>query len=156
MQKNTWIRFALLTCVALVVTAWTVAPESNFADTHEFTTVQEDTRQFIFWERTLRLTKEQEAVKKEALEAIPAPCCNDNSAYTCCCPCNLSRTIWGMSAFLIAEEGADAETVRAKAQEWIQFVNPDGFSGNSCYSGGCGRPFHKNGCGGMSPSNLVF
>ena len=27
---------------------------------------------------------------------------------------------------------------------------------DSCYSGGCGRPFHENGCGGMSPSNLVF
>lgn len=156
MHKNTWIRFALIACVALVAIAWTVAPESNFADTQKFTTVEEDTRQFIFWERTIRLTEAQEAVKKEALEAIPAACCSDNSAYTCCCPCNLSRAIWGMSAFLIAEEGADAETVRAKAQEWIQFVNPDGFSGNSCYSGGCGRPFAKNGCGGMSPSNLVF
>lgn len=122
----------------------------------EFTDVEKQTRQFIEWESSIRLTPEQEAVKKEALEALPAACCSDNSAYTCCCPCNLSVAIWGLSNKLIAEDGYDAAQVRAAVEEWYEFVNPDGFSGDACYTGGCMRPFAENGCGGMMPDRLVF
>ena len=38
----------------------------------------------------IELTPEQELIKKKALSKIPAPCCSDNSAYTCCCPCNMA------------------------------------------------------------------
>jgi len=115
-----------------------------------FTDAKAQSDEFIGYYHSIALDDEQEAIKRAALEPMPAPCCSDNSAYTCCCPCNLSKTIWGLSAYLITEQGADAETVSAKVTEWIEYVNPDGFSGNVCTSaGGCPRPFAKNGCGGM-------
>jgi len=118
-----------------------------------FTDAKAQTEEFIGYYGSIDLDDTQEAIKKAALEPLPAPCCSDNSAYTCCCPCNLSKTIWGLSAYLITEEGANAETVRERVQEWIAFVNPDGFSGNVCTTaGGCPRPFAKNGCGGMHGS----
>ena len=82
---------------------------------------------------------------RQALSRIPAPCCSDNSAYTCCCPCNMAKTWWGLSHHLIANEGYDADEVQAAVEEWIEFINPKGFSGNACYTGGCPRPFHRNG-----------
>ncbi len=156
MRRTTWTLFSILSLVALVLVGIAVVPgqPASAGEQLEFSTVKEQAAQFIHYERSIRLTPTQEAIKKEALEAIPAACCSDNNAYTCCCPCNLSRTVWGLSAYLITEENADAETVRTKAQEWIQFVNPEGFSGNVCYSGGCTRAFADNGCGGMSPSHL--
>ena len=131
---------------------------SASSDEIVFSDVEEQTRQFMEWERTIRLTPEQEALKKEALGAIPAPCCSDNSAYTCCCPCNLSRTIWGLSNYLITTQNASAERIRAKVTEWIGYVNPGGYkSGDTCYrGGGCRRAFKHDGCGGMSAGHVVF
>ena len=59
------------------------------------------------------MTPEQEAIKKTALTKIPAPCCSDNTAYTCCCPCNMAKTWWGLANHLIANEGYGAEQVQA-------------------------------------------
>jgi Tfp pilus assembly protein FimT len=119
--------------------------------------IRERTAHYIELEQSITLTDQQEAVRRAALEAIPAPCCSDNSAYTCCCPCNFSRTIWGLSKDLIANQGLDAVAVRAEVESWIQEVNPGGFSGDVCYTaGGCNRAFDKNGCGGMSPTRVVF
>ena len=131
---------------------------SASSDEIVFSDVEEQTRQFMEWERTIRLTSEQEALKKEALGAIPAPCCSDNSAYTCCCPCNLSRTIWGLSNYLITKQNASAGRIRAKVTEWIGYVNPGGYkSGDTCYRrGGCRRAFKHDGCGGMSAGHVVF
>jgi hypothetical protein len=108
------------------------------------------------WYRTIKLTPQQEAVKKAALEPLPAPCCADNSAYTCCCQCNVSRTVWGLAHYMIAKQNAGARQVREKVQEWITFVNPKGYSGRSCYNGGCARPFANDGCGGMNAGKLVL
>lgn len=126
-----------------------LAAEIHFHD------VEAQSRRFIEWERAIALTPRQEQIKKAALEAIPAPCCSDNSAYTCCCPCNISRTIWGLSNYLIAKQNAGAEAVRAKVREWTAFINPDGYSGTACYTGGCARPFRKDGCGGMDAGRLI-
>ena len=49
-----------------------------------------------------------------------------------------------------------SENVQAAVEGWIAFINPDGFSGDVCYTGGCGRPFHQNGCGGMNANQVVF
>lgn len=108
------------------------------------------------WHAEISLTPAQEAVKKAALDPIPAPCCSDNSAYTCCCSCNISRTVWGLSQYMIAKQNASAEQVRRKVREWIAFINPRGFSGAACYQGGCPRPFREGGCGGMNASHLVL
>ena len=121
-----------------------------------FEDAERQSRQFIEWYRTIQLTPEQEAVKKAALEPLPAPCCSDKSAYTCCCQCNISRTMWGLAHYMIAEQDARAEKVREKVQEWVRFVSPDGHSGKTCYIGGCPRPFRQDGCGGMNAGHVVF
>ena len=126
------------------------------SDPVAFHDVKTQTLQFIEWDLNIKLTPEQEAVKKAALEALPAPCCNDNSAYTCCCPCNISRSTWGLSKWLITEQKYSAEQVRAKAAEWIAYINPNGYNGKACYTGACPRPFHKDGCGGMNPKDVQF
>lgn len=111
--------------------------------------------EFIGYYHSITLTPEQEAIKKAALEPMPAACCRDSSAYTCCCPCNLSKTLWGLSNLAIAKYGASAKDVQQVAQSWMFYVNPTiGFSGDSCYKGGCGNPAHRGGCAGMEESKL--
>lgn len=119
-----------------------------------FRDVEDQARTFMEWERRIRLSREQEQIKKDALSSIPAPCCSDNSAYTCCCPCNMSRTIWGLANHMIARQGANAREVRAKAEEWIAYINPNGYDGKACYTERCARPFREDGCGGMNASHL--
>lgn len=126
----------------------------NAADEVVFRDAETQTRQFMEWERTIRLSPEQQQIKKDALSSIPAPCCSDKSAYTCCCPCNMSRGIWGLANHMIAKRNADAAAVRAKTKEWIAFINPNGYDGKACYTGRCARPFRQDGCGGMKASQL--
>ncbi|HSL81739.1 MAG TPA: hypothetical protein VLF66_03130 [Thermoanaerobaculia bacterium] len=118
--------------------------------------VKAQTLQFMRWYSDIELTPAQERIRVEALSAIPAPCCSDNSAATCCCPCNMAKSVWGLSKYLITEKGAGVEEVRQAAKDWFQFINPEGFSGDTCYIGGCGRAFHENGCGGMRQDRPVF
>ena len=127
----------LLAALATLLTLSCGSSEIVFHD------VQAQTREFMAWQETIRLDEAQEAVKKSALEAIPAPCCSDNNAYTCCCSCNISRSVWGLANYMIAEQGADADAVRAKAQEWFAYINPAGYKGDACYTGGCQRPFRR-------------
>ena len=145
------MRFAALFALTLAVTL-----SCSSAEIIAFHDVKSQTLQFIEWNETIQLTPEQEAVRKAALEAIPAPCCSDNSAYTCCCPCNISRSTWGLSKWLITEKNFTAAQVRDKASEWIAYINPNGYNGKACYTGACPRPFHKDGCGGMNPKQVVF
>lgn len=143
-----------LLAVALLVTAGSAAAP-NKADDLRFTDVAKQTAEFMGYYKSIQLTPEQEAVKKEALTAIPAPCCKENTAFTCCCPCNGAKAWWGLSHYLIAKKGYDAVQVKTKVEEWFRFINPAGFPGNTCSTGGCGRPFHKAGCGGMGET-VVF
>ena len=111
--------------------------------------------EFIGYYHSIKLTPDQEAIKKAALEPMPAACCRDSSAYTCCCPCNLSKTLWGLSNLAISKYGANARDVQQVVQSWLGYVNPSsGFSGDSCYRGGCSNPAHRGGCAGMEESKL--
>ena len=144
---------ATLAGVSLTSCAESEAVASSMA----FFDVRSQTLEFIGYNSSIQLTPEQEAVKKEALTALPAPCCSDNTAYTCCCPCNMAKSAWGLANHLIADQGYGAEEVQAAVEEWHEFINPAGFSGDVCYTaGGCGRPFNKNGCGGMNENSVVF
>jgi hypothetical protein len=116
----------------------------------QFHDVGQHTRQFHAYNRSIQLTAKQRAVMHEALSSVRAPCCADRTAATCCCPCNMAKTWWGLSKHLIAERDYGADRVREAVIDWIGFINPDGFSGDACYAGRCNEPFHKNGCGGMS------
>lgn len=130
---------------------WAATAEAGL----EFTDVRAQAKEFAGYYQSIQLTPEQEAVKKEALSALPAPCCSDNTAYTCCCPCNMAKTVWGLSNHLIANEGYDATQVKKAVEEWIAFINPDGFSGDVCYTGRCNHSWAKGGCGGMG-AEMVF
>ncbi|MEE8329012.1 MAG: hypothetical protein V3R54_03675 [Thermodesulfovibrionia bacterium] len=109
---------------------------------------------YIGYYKSIKLTPEQEKIKVTGLSSIPAPCCSDNSMATCCCPCNLAKSVWGLSNFLIAERGYNSAQVRQAAIDWLKFTNPDGYSGDTCYIGGCNRAFYQNGCGGMDERKL--
>jgi hypothetical protein len=132
------------------------APAKAKAAAFKFEAVEPQTRKFIEYYKTIRLTPEQEKVKTAALSPLKAVCCKDFSALTCCCPCNFSKSLWGMTHYLIAQEGYNAAQVQEAAKAWIAYVNPNGFSGDSCNTGGCNRPFANNGCGGMDDRNIVF
>ena len=144
-----------ITGFALAGFVFVAAPETSDKKI-EFTNVREQTVEFIRYYETIQLTREQEAIKREALSPIPAACCSNNSAYTCCCVCNLSRTVWGLTAYLITEKKATVEEIQDAVAEWIELVNPAGFSGDACFKGGCMRSFEKNGCGGMQASRLIW
>jgi hypothetical protein len=111
--------------------------------------------EFIGYSRSITLTAAQKAVRDRALGKLPAPCCSKFSAATCCCPCNLAKSVWGLSNYLIVREKATAGEVRRAAREWFAFVNPGGFSGDACDTGGCARKFSSDGCGGMDERNLL-
>ena len=113
-----------------------------------FTGHRAETERFIAWERDIQLTAEQEKVRVAALTPLPAPCCKEFSAATCCCRCNMAKATWGLAKHMIVE-GSSAEQVRAAVAAYHLAINPDGFSGDVCATGGCGRAFAHNGCGGM-------
>jgi hypothetical protein len=145
--------FAVFCCLIAMIGA---AGSLSGAEKIVFKDVKAQSLQFIDWYQTIQLTPAQEAVKKAALEPLPAPCCSDNSAYTCCCKCNISRTVWGLSAYMIAKNNAGADEVRNKVKEWISFISPKGHSGRSCYNGGCARTFSNDGCGGMNADKVAL
>lgn len=122
----------------------------------EAATSRAEISQLVLYNREIELSPAQEAVQREALEALPAPCCSSYSAATCCCECNLARATWGLAKHLIKNEGLGAAEVRTAVAGWYRTINPDGFNGKACFSGGCGRPFRHDGCGGMKEGELVF
>jgi hypothetical protein len=114
-----------------------------------FTDLASQMNQFIRYYEEIALDPEQEAIKADVLGAMPAPCCSDATALTCCCPCNLSKATWGLANYLIAVEGYGTKALKDTMTEWLVFTNPGGYSGDACYTGGCERPSHQNGCSGM-------
>lgn len=121
-----------------------------------FKDVEAQTREFIRYYNEIKLTPKEQKIKERALTTIAAPCCDKYSAFTCCCVCNLSRSIWGLSNHLIRNGKYTSEELRGAVLKWIAFINPRGYSGDACFTGGCGRPFRFNGCGGMKEENLVL
>lgn len=96
-----------------------------------FQDVRAQTKQFIAWSDSIRLTPEQEKIKEEVLSSIPTTCCSKFSMLTCCCACNMAKTIWGLSNHMLAHEGADAKRLRAAVLEWTRFIGPKGFTGDA-------------------------
>jgi hypothetical protein len=121
-----------------------------------FQAVRAQTKQFIAWADSILLTPEQKKIKEEVLSSIPATCCRQYSMLTCCCACNMAKTIWGLSNHMLVHEGADAKQLRTAVLEWTRAIGPKGFTGDACFKGGCARPFAQNGCGGMDSEKVVF
>lgn len=131
------------------------AAESRTGTAIAFADAAAQTKEFIGYYRSIKLTPEQERIKVEALSALAAPCCSKFTLATCCCPCNMSKAVWGMAAWLITEKGQGVEEVRQAAVDWLRFINPQGFSGKACSNGGCMRPTAHDGCGGMDEAHLL-
>lgn len=121
-----------------------------------FTGKRAETEQFLEWNRTIPLTPAQVQTRKAALEALPAPCCSQNSADTCCCECNMKRATHGLAKFLIAKKGLNADAVRLAVLDWQRVTHPNGARGDACYTGRCNLPFSEDGCGGMTEGRLAF
>lgn len=152
-KKYYWMIGIIVGVIVLVLTAsyTRMIPEGtktlvenaiNFYDPHL------QAKEFITY-NSIALTPEQEKIKNEALSTIPAPCCSDYYISTCCCSCNLAKSVWGLSNFLIAERNYSTKEVKRAILEWINFTNKDGYAGNACYRGRCNLPFREDGCGGM-------
>jgi len=119
-----------------------LTPSIHFYDRYS------QTLEFIGYNNTIELMDEEEKIKEEALSSIAAPCCSDFSALTCCCSCNLARSIWGLSNFLIRGKKSDAELLKKAVLDWLVFINPQEYTGDACYKGKCEYPFKSGGCGG--------
>ena len=120
----------------------------------EFVDAAAQAREFIGYYHSIPLTPDQEKTKEVALGTLKAPCCEQFSLASCCCPCNLAKSAWGLSHYLIARQNFTAAKVNATVAEWLRFVDKDGFTGDACFSAGCARPFHANGCGGMRETKI--
>jgi len=134
-----------------------------------------NTQQFIDWYNAINLTSAQRALRDEALRELVAPCCDEYPMSTCCCECNLSRSVWGLSGYLITEKGGyTVDQLQEAILQWLHFIRPDYYvastleeegkiprvfglsTQSSCYERRCHLPFygkteylHLGGCGGM-------
>jgi hypothetical protein len=118
--------------------------------------VEAQTKKFISYYQSIKLSPAQEKIKKRALSGIPAPCCTDYPMSTCCCPCNFAKSVWGMSNFLVAMKGYDVGKLKEAITAWIQKTHPKGFSGDACFKNRCDAAFRNDGCGGMKEGRIVF
>ena len=135
----------------------------------------ENAQFFADWFYTVELTPEQATVVKQVLSEIPAPCCDDNSVYSCCCTkngkiCNLTRSARGLAHWLVAARGFEGEDLKAAVEEWLRFLKPEYYLARaleeqglnpadyglaahetyeSCYARQCEAPLDAGGCGGM-------
>jgi hypothetical protein len=144
-----------------------IIPQAGDPTAYDLPLSLDNTQRFIDYYEASSLTPEQERIKEDALRPLKAPCCDDNPMSTCCCDCNLAKSVWGLSDYLIAEKGLGSEEVQTSALQWLRFihsdyyvgqelssrgVNPDRYDlprGDGCYSGRCELPFSESGCGGM-------
>ena len=144
-----------------------IIPQEGDATAYDISLSLNNTQRFVDYYEATVLTPQQETLMRDALLPLKAPCCDDNSMATCCCPCNLAKSVWGLSSYLIVEENFGVEQVRESAHEWLRFihddyyviqglkdqgVNPAKFGmehENPCYVGACELSFRDGGCGGM-------
>lgn len=127
---------------------------------------------FIDWFYEIDLGSEEQKVFHDALIALVAPCCDDNTMFRCCCEkgeraCNLVRSGKGLASYLIHGKGYTAEEIREAVLQWLQFARPDYYVAReleargidprqydlttygSCYRQLCQVSISQGGCGGM-------
>ncbi len=86
---------AVLMIVAGLASAATPAAEVPLGtDRSVSRSVRTKAEQYIDYWNAIPLTADQQRVKAEALDAIKAPCCSEYTMATCCCPCNLAKSVW--------------------------------------------------------------
>jgi hypothetical protein len=144
-----------------------IIPQRGAPTSYDISLSLNNTQRFIDYYNETTLAPEQKSTMRNALLPLKAPCCDDNSMATCCCPCNLAKSVWGLSSYLIVEKNYGVDQVRESALQWLRFIHSNyyviqelknrgidpgayGLSHeNPCYVGGCELPFVEGGCGGM-------
>ncbi len=144
-----------------------VIPQEGAPTSYGVSLSLNNTRRFMDYYHAVTLTPEQESTIRNALLPLKAPCCDDKSMAACCCPCNLAKSVWGLSNYLVVEKNYDVDQVRESALQWLRFIHSDyyviqelsnrgidpGMYGlsheNACYVDECELPFVDGGCGGM-------
>jgi hypothetical protein len=127
---------------------------------------------FVGWWYTLVPQIDADPRYHEALIGLVAPCCDDNSAFQCCCEkdgqaCNIIRSGKGLAAYLITEHDSTAEEISESVLQWFRFARPDYYiaaelqaqgmnpatygltTKGSCYRSKCSVAISEGGCGGM-------
>lgn len=144
-----------------------IIPKEGDSTTYGIPLSINNTQKFIDYYNSITLTSVQNNIMRDALQPLKAPCCDDNSMATCCCPCNLAKAVWGLTRYLITEKDYNTEQVRESALQWLRLansnyyiiqelknkeVNPSKYGlshENACYVGECELPIVDRGCGGM-------
>lgn len=159
-------RLAVLVTCTILTSAFLVVANASDTNTsppapsspsiaRSFEDSRRQAAEFIRYDDAIVLDARQQQIMTEALSTIPAPCCAKFSLATCCCPCNLARSSWGLAKHAIVDQQASVVEVRALVEDWVRFIGgKDGHSGDACFTGGCNRPFADNGCGGMDAGQL--
>lgn len=158
-QRTRRLVAVILTVAGMSGLAPTIHAETDVTQRNKrpvFNDLRAQAKEFIGYADSISLAPEQQKLKEAVLSTIPAPCCKKFSAATCCCPCNMAKTIWGLSNFMLVRHNASAAELKTAVEGWIRVINPSGFSGDACFKGGCERPFAKNGCAGMDHERLIF
>jgi hypothetical protein len=153
MKVALWVGMAVLMSGSFATSA---GKNDTAKEKMQFTDVKKQTLEFIEYYNTIKLTKEQEKLKNDTLSKIPAPCCSKFSMATCCCPCNLGKSVWGLSNYLIAKKNYDSAQLRVAVLDWLLFTNKGVYAGDACFAGRCGYAFRHDGCGGMKEKEVVF
>ena len=150
-------RLILWIVVLMLVSTATLAEDTRRLEKWdlEFHDSPQYVAKLISYYHDIALTPAQETVKGRALGGLPAPCCADYSLATCCCPCNLAKSAWGLATYLVAEKGYAEDEVQAIVAAWVDFLNDSGYAGDACYKGRCNRPFEGDGCGGMDEKRII-
>lgn len=127
---------------------------------------------FVGWWYTLVPQIEADPRFHDALIGLVAPCCDDNTAFQCCCEkngqaCNIIRSGKGLAAHLITEYDYTAEAISESVLQWFRFARPDYYiaaelqaqgkspaaygltTAGSCYRFKCNVAISEGGCGGM-------
>lgn len=149
-----------------------IIPEEGTETTYGIPLSLDSLPQFIEWWYTIVPSVEADARYVDALTALVAPCCDDNTAFRCCCEkdgqaCNIIRSGKGLAAHLIQDLDFETEQIRASVLEWFRFARPDYYLAaeldaqglkpkdydlttyGSCYRQMCDVPISQGGCGGM-------
>lgn len=150
-----WIAVLAAASLSASALAGPAVPPKPASKTPVFMDVKAQTLELMRY-ADMSLAPEQEKIKDEVLASIPAVCCKKFPMKTCCCPCNMAMTIWGLSNYMLVVKGADAAELKSAVLDWVKFIGPAGYTGDACFKGGCNRPFAKNGCGGMDHKNVIF
>jgi len=147
-------------------------PEEGTETTYGIPLSLESLPQFLEWSHTLAPRVAADPRFVEALTGLVAPCCDDNTAYKCCCEdggtsCNIIRSGKGLAAFLVFEKGYDPAQIAESVLQWFHFARPDYYlatellslrkspitygltAKGSCYRRMCNTPISEGGCGGM-------